>query len=162
MKFNDAIIGFVVALFGAIVIAQAWTFPKAQHIPYGPGFLPTLLGIGLIACGALLVVGGLVHRRDQPLLKLGEWANSPQHATGFLLVLASLGFYVLFADDIGHFACSILILFALIAHLSRRPLYALGVSIVASLAIQMFFVEILLVPLPWGVLEPYSGWFTWR
>jgi putative tricarboxylic transport membrane protein len=162
MKFNDAIIGIVVALFGAAVISQTWTFPKAQHIPYGPGFLPTLLGVGLVICGSLLVIGGLIHRRDQPLLKLGEWANSPRHAFGFFLVLAGLGFYVLFADDIGHLACSVLILFALIAHLSRRPWYALLIAIVASFVIQMFFVEILLVPLPWGVLEPYSGWFIWR
>ncbi|MBM3532473.1 MAG: tripartite tricarboxylate transporter TctB family protein [Alphaproteobacteria bacterium] len=162
MKFNDAIIGIVVALFGAAVISQAWYFPKAQHIPYGPGFLPTLLGIGLVICGGLLVIGGLTHRREQPVLALGAWASSPRHAFGFLLVLAGLGFYVLFADDIGHFACSVIILFALIAHLSRRPLYALAIAIVASVAIQMFFVEILLVPLPWGVLEPYSGWFNWR
>ena len=68
MKFNDAIIGLVVALFGAVVISQAWYFPKAQHIPYGPGFLPTILGIGLILCGALLVIGGIAQRREQALL----------------------------------------------------------------------------------------------
>jgi putative tricarboxylic transport membrane protein len=162
MKFNDAIIGLVVALFGAIVVAQAWTFPKAQHIPYGPGFLPTILGIGLVIAGGLLIIGGIAARRTQPLLALGEWSRSPRHVFGFLLILACLAFYVLFADDIGHFAASVLILTALIWHLSRRPLYALGVAVVASLVIQMFFVEVLLVPLPWGVLEPYSGWFTWR
>ena len=152
----------VLLLFGAAVVAQAWTFPKATHIPYGPGFLPSILGIGLIICGVLLVIGGLVHRREQALLTLGAWSRSPRHVFGFLLVLAGLGFYVLFANDVGHFASSVIILTALIAHLSRRPLYALGVAIVASFAIQMFFVEVLLVPLPWGVLEPYSGWFTWR
>ena len=162
MKFNDAIIGLVVALFGAVVISQAWYFPKAQHIPYGPGFLPTILGIGLILCGALLVIGGIAQRREQALLALGAWSRSPRHVAGFLLVLASLGFYVLLADDIGHFACSVIILFALIGHLSGHWWRALGISIVASFVIQMFFVEVLLVPLPWGVLEPYSGWFTWR
>ncbi len=162
MKFNDAIIGLVVALFGAIVVSQAWYFPKATHIPYGPGFLPSILGIGLIICGLVLVVGGIANRREQALLALGDWSRSPRHVFGFLLVLASLGFYVLLADDIGHFACSVIVLFALITHLSRRPLYAFGVALVASVAIQMFFVEILLVPLPWGVFEPYAGWFTWR
>lgn len=162
MKFNDAIVGLVVVLFGALVISQAWYFPKAQHIPYGPGFLPTLLGIGLIVCGSVLTIGRLVARDRQPLLMLGEWSRSPHHVVGFLLVLASLGFYVLFADDIGHFACSALILLVLIGHLSGHWRRALGFSIIASIAIQLFFVEILLVPLPWGVFEPYSGWFTWR
>ncbi len=120
MKFNDAIVGLVVALFGALVISQAWYFPKAQHIPYGPGFLPTLLGIGLIICGSVLTIGRLVARDRQPLLALGEWSRSPRHVVGFLLVLASLGFYVLFADDIGHFVCSVLILLVLIGHLSGR------------------------------------------
>ena len=162
MKFNDAIVGLVVALCGALVISQAWYFPKAQHIPYGPGFLPTILGTGLIICGTLLVVGGIAQRREQPLLQLGEWSRSPHHIVGFLLVLASLGFYVLLADDIGHFACSVLILLVLIGHLSGHWRRALGISVVASAAIQMFFVEVLLVPLPWGVFEPYAGWFTWR
>jgi putative tricarboxylic transport membrane protein len=162
MKFNDAIVGIFVALFGATVIALSWSFPKAQHIPYGPGFLPTILGVALIICGGVLTVGGIVGRREQPLLALGEWSRSPHHVIGFLLVLASLGFYVLFADDIGHFACSVLILLVLIGHLSGHWWRALGISIIASAVIQMFFVEILLVPLPWGVFEPYAGWFTWR
>jgi putative tricarboxylic transport membrane protein len=162
MKFNDAIVGLVVAMLGAAVIAVACSFPRAQHIPYGPGFLPTILGVGLIICGALLVATGIAARRTQPMVTLGEWSRSPRHIFGFLLILAGLGFYALFADDIGHLACSIIILWALIAHLTRHPWRALGISLIASIAIQLFFVQVLLVPLPWGVLEPYSGWFSWR
>lgn len=162
MKFNDAIVGLVVALLGAAVVSQAWYFPKATHIPYGPGFMPTILGVGLAACGALLIVRGIAERKIQPLMQLGEWSRSAHHIFGFALVLASLGFYALFADDIGHFACSVLILFVLIGHLHGRWLRALGIAIVASIGIQFFFVDLLLVPLPWGVLEPYSGWFVWR
>ncbi|MBM3547662.1 MAG: tripartite tricarboxylate transporter TctB family protein [Alphaproteobacteria bacterium] len=162
MKFNDAIVGLVVALLGAAVIAQAGYFPKARHIPYGPGFLPTILGVGLAICGVLLIVRGISERRTQPLLKLGEWSRSPRHVFGFALVLVCLAFYALFADDIGHFACSVLILLVLIGHLTGRWLRALWISILASIAIQFFFVDLLLVPLPWGVLEPYSGWFVWR
>jgi putative tricarboxylic transport membrane protein len=162
MKFNDAIIGIVVALFGAAVVSQSWYFPRAQHIPYGPGFLPTLLGFGLIACGLVLIVGRLAAGNREALLALGDWARSRRHVTGFVLVLASLGFYVVLADDIGHFASSVVILFVLVGHLSRRPLYAFVVAVLASVAIQMFFVQVLLVPLPWGVLEPYAGWLTWR
>jgi putative tricarboxylic transport membrane protein len=162
MKFNDAIVGIVIALFGALIIAQASTFPKAQHIPYGPGFLPTILGVGLVACGIVLIATGIASRRTQPLIALGEWSRSPQHIFGFVLILASLAFYALFADDIGHFASSVLILWALIAHLTRHPWRALLISVIASIAIQFFFVDLLLVPLPWGILEPYSGWFAWR
>lgn len=162
MKFNDAIIGFVVALLGAAIFAQAFYFPKAAHIPYGPGFLPSILGVGLMVCGLILIGAGIANRRDQPVLALGDWARSVRHVFGFILILASLGFYALFADDIGHFACSILILFALIAYLGRKPLQALAISVVATIVIQIFFVDVLLVPLPWGVLEPYSGLFTWR
>ncbi len=162
MKFNDAIVGIVVALLGAMVVSQAWYFPRAQHIPYGPGFLPSILGIGLVLCGAILVATGIASRRTQPLMELGEWSRSPRHIFGFVLILASLGFYALFADDIGHFACSVIILWALIAHLTRHPWRALAISLIASIVIQLFFVDVLLVPLPWGILEPYSGWFAWR
>ena len=162
MKFNDAIVGIVVAFLGAAIVSQAWYFPTAPHIPYGPGFLPTILGIGLAACGASLIVTGIASRQTQPVLQLGEWSRSARHIFGFVLILACLGFYALFADDIGHFACSVIILWALIAHLTRRPWRALAISFIASIAIQYFFVEGLLVPLPWGILEPYSGWFTGR
>jgi putative tricarboxylic transport membrane protein len=162
MKFNDAITGIVVALLGAAIVSQAWYFPTAQHIPYGPGFLPTVLGSALVLCGGVLIAGGIAARHTQPMIQLGAWTRSPQHLFGFALILASLGFYALLADDIGHFACSVIILFVLVLFLSRRPLRALAVAIFASLAIQLFFVDILLVPLPWGILEPYSGWFRWR
>lgn len=162
MKFNDAIVGLVVALLGGVVVSYAWYFPKARHIPYGPGFLPTILGIGLALCGLVLIIRGIADRKNQPLLQLGEWSRIPHHVIGFALILASLGFYALFADDLGHFACSVLILWVLIGHLHGRWLQALGISFVASIAIQFFFVDLLLVPLPWGVLEPYSGWFVWK
>lgn len=162
MKFNDAIIGIVVALLGAAIVSQAWYFPRAQHIPYGPGFLPTLLGFGMLLCGGVLIAGGIAARHTQPMAQFGEWVRSPRHVFGFALILASLGFYALLADDIGHLACSVIILFALIYYLSGRLLRAAIVSIVASIAIQLFFVDVLLVPLPWGILEPYSGWFQWK
>lgn len=162
MKFNDAITGIVVALLGAAIVSQAWYFPTAQHIPYGPGFLPTVLGTGLVLCGAVLIAGGIAARHTQGMAQFGAWVRSPRHVIGFALILASLGFYALFADDIGHLACSIIILFTLVYFLSRSLLRAMVVAIVASLGIQLFFVQILLVPLPWGILEPYSGWFQWR
>jgi putative tricarboxylic transport membrane protein len=162
MKFNDAIIGIVIALFGALIIAEARHFPKAQHIQYGPGFLPTILGTGLALCGAILIARGFAARRTQPLLALGEWSRSPRHIFGFVLILACLAFYALFANDLGHFASSVLILWALIAHLTRTPARALAIAVLASIVIQLFFVEVLLVPLPWGILEPYSGWLVWR
>jgi putative tricarboxylic transport membrane protein len=71
---------------------------------------------------------------------------------GFILLVEPLGFLVTGAA----------LLFLLVLLLWRRPVAAAVVAIVGTVATQQSFAELLLVPLPWGLLEPWSAVLTWR
>ena len=63
---------------------------------------------------------------------------------------------------LGYLPTAAVLLFALVWQLWRRPWAALAVAAVGSVLTHQFFVAVLSVPLPWGVLEPWSGALTWR
>ena len=45
---------------------------------------------------------------------------------------------------------------------SRALLTSLVVSLITILVAKLAFQDLLLVPLPWGLLEPYAGVLRWR
>jgi putative tricarboxylic transport membrane protein len=162
VRFNDALLGAFVALFGCGVLYLASRFPELQHFRYGPGFFPSLLALGMIGSGAILVLHGARTWRAEPAVVFGDWARSGRHAASVLLVIGGVAFYVLTADRLGYLPTAAILLFALVWQLWRRPWAALAVAVVGSVLTHQFFVGVLSVPLPWGVLEPWSGALTWR
>jgi putative tricarboxylic transport membrane protein len=162
MKLNDALLGAFVLLFGCAVLYVAQGLPELQHFRYGPGFFPSLLAVGMIGSGAILVLQGARTWRAEAPVELGAWARSGRHALSVLLVIGGVAFYVLAADRLGYLPTAALLLFALVWQLWRRPWAALAVAVAGSVLTHQFFVEVLSVPLPWGVLEPWSGALTWR
>ena len=154
MKVNDALLGAFVVLFGCGVLYVARGFPELQHFRYGPGFFPSLLALGMIGSGAVLVVQGARgwHAAAGAPVELGAWARSGRHVASVLLVIGGVAFYVLAADRLGYLPTAAILLFALVWQLWRRPWAAVAVALVGSVLTHQFFVEVLSVPLPWGVL----------
>ena len=159
MRVNDAISGAVLVIFAAAEIAYTRTFPSLHGQSYGPDLFPSLIGIGLAICGVLLIIRGLLARRDPATANGRKWidtsniANSKHAKINALLIIVFLFLYIFFSDVIGFIPLS----FCTIAFL----LYRLGSSIVASViiavaataVIQLLFAKILLVPLPAGLLQ---------
>jgi len=157
MRLNDAVFGVILLLFSAAMIAYARTFPEMPGQDYGPALFPTLIGVGLGACGLVLVVSGIGARRaGGALIGFGDWLASPRHRANLVLVLACMVFYILASDWLGFIPCSLLILSLLTWRLGARPAMALAVAVVATLAIHTAFYEFLRVPLPWGLLLPVA------
>jgi putative tricarboxylic transport membrane protein len=159
LKFNDAVIGIFFVLFGGVLFYVTRDFPPMPGQAYGPDLFPRIIGAGMIFAGALLTAKGLRERREgaawaAPL----EWTRHPRAISNFVLVVAVLVFYVLFSERLGFLVTGFLCLFALLAWL--RGLNAWASSAVIALAsvvvIQIFFGNLLRVPLPWGVLQAYA------
>ena len=153
MRLNDAVIGLVLLLFAAAMTAYTTTFPEMPGQNYGPALFPVIIGAGLAACGLLLVIKGLRDRATVPWLRWGAWIAVPRQRITVALVPVALLFYILTADVLGFIPCAILILVVLTLRLGASRLAAGVTALLATLLIHGFFTKVLLVPLPWGLLE---------
>ncbi|MCO5073661.1 MAG: tripartite tricarboxylate transporter TctB family protein [Rhizobiaceae bacterium] len=163
MKVSDLIMGPVIVGIGIIALVAATMQPKPFFgTGYGGGFFPSVIGYALVVAGLLLTLNGWRERAIQPLLVIGNWARSPRHIANAAVVLASLGFYIFFSTYLGFIIASFLVVFANLLQFTRAPGRSLVVAVLTILVVKVSFQDLLLVPLPWGLLEPYAGALSWR
>ena len=183
MRFNDAITGAVLVVFAMAEIAYTRTFPSLHGQSYGPNLFPALIGVALAACGLVLIVRGLLARREGtiPEANVPE-ANAPEtngketasnamnnstlkwidsgnvtaskHArTNALLVIFFLLAYIFLSDWLGFIPLSLITVAVLLYRLGSSILIACSVAIITTAVIQVLFAKVLLVPLPAGLLQ---------
>lgn len=153
MRFNDALIGLVLILGGIAVALHARGFPDMPGQDFGPSLLPTLIGLGLAACGAALIVGGLRRKAAGGWIELGDWTASGQHVIDVLLVIGSLVVVILLWNSVGFIILSTALMGGLTARFrSGRIVSSFVVALAATLVIDWGFRHLLLVPLPLGPL----------
>jgi putative tricarboxylic transport membrane protein len=153
MKFNDLVAGLVLILAAGAMIAYTTTFPAFPGQRYGPSLFPRILGVLIIACGLVLVWRGVAARRAGAMLvEIAAWVRQPRQAGAFVLVLASILFYILLAERIGFVPVATVFLLSLLLWLGVTAWKAGLIAVVATLTIYWFFAYQLRVPLPRGLL----------
>jgi putative tricarboxylic transport membrane protein len=154
VKISDSVVGvFLIALAIAILI-HIQSYPLIPGQNYGPALFPGVIAVGLLVCGALLLLRGI--RARAPWFELLDWMRNPVMLTNFIAVCLVLAFYVVAADPLGFLPTAALCLLALFLKLKVRVLPAIGIAIVATFVIHFLFYKLLRVPLPWGVLERFA------
>lgn len=156
MKFSDAAIGLFLVCFALAMIAYATTFPLSQGSAFGAGTFPFAIGGLMVCAGLILVVQGARAGTVRPFVVVDPWMRQLRPVANVALVLGLPLLYVLASDRIGFLPLAALTLFALTWQLTGRLGPALLSGAVVPLAIHTFFVKILLVPLPWGLLAPVA------
>jgi putative tricarboxylic transport membrane protein len=78
----------------------------------------------------------------------------PGHVVNFFLIFLALIAYIVFTDSVGFIPVSFLILTVLMMRFGCRWVTAAGIGLAATLLIHTVFYKLLLVPLPWGILQP--------
>lgn len=166
MRFNDAVMGaflLVLSVLLMVHVSIGWSwlvatdfsgFPRALPGKPGPALFPFTLGILLFVSAATMIYNGL--RQHRPALEVLAWLRRPASVLNALGVVVAVLVYVLFAEAIGFLPLAAAMLFLLMKQLQVRTTTALLVSVACALVIHTFFVKLLLVPLPWGVLEPIA------
>lgn len=155
MRVNDAVIGAVLVVFALAMIWHTRTFPAMPGQDYGPALFPVLIGIGFIACGIILIVSGLRRLRTEPLFTGGDWLRSRRHVLDFAAVIGGLLAYILVSDWLGFVPTAFLILFGwLVLFRQGRPVSSGVIALAVTLVVNYAFSQLLLVPLPLGLLEP--------
>lgn len=161
MRFNDAITGAVLVVFALAEIAYTRTFPSLHGQSYGPDLFPRLIGLGLFACGCILILRGLRARRvnSQPSPDaVASWFDSSnivdsKHAKiNVALTIFFLLVYIFLSDWIGFIPLSLIINSTLLYRLGSSLVMAVVIAILTTIVIQILFAKVLLVPLPAGWL----------
>ncbi|MEO7336878.1 MAG: tripartite tricarboxylate transporter TctB family protein [Caldimonas sp.] len=160
MKFNDALWGALLVLFGGTLFVHVQGFPSIPGQQVGPGLFPGTLGVGLVLCGLLLVARGLKQRAtrtgDTAWMRLPEWAHRSHQRLGFGVLVAVNVMYLLVVDRLGFVITGVIYLAALMAVLRVPRARILPLALMLTLVIHFAFYKLLRVPLPWGLLQPIA------
>jgi putative tricarboxylic transport membrane protein len=156
MRVNDAVFGVLLIVFAVAEIAYTRTFPSLHGQAYGPDLFPIMIGVGFLITGAILTIQGLAQRAGQPLLEAGLWADDRRNVVSFALVLLSLLFYIAASDWLGFIPTAFIIMLVLLRSFGSGLITAAVIAALTTLGIQALFARVLLVPLPWGLLQPVA------
>jgi len=156
MRLNDAVFGILLIVFAIAEIAYTRTFPSLHGQAYGPDLFPIIIGVGFLITGAILTVQGLAQRASQPLLDVGPWADGRRNVVSFALVLLALLFYIVASDWLGFVLTAFIIMVVLLKSFGSGLITAVVVAALTTLGVQALFARVLLVPLPWGLLQPVA------
>jgi putative tricarboxylic transport membrane protein len=74
----------------------------------------------------------------------------------FALVLLSLLFYIAASDWLGFIPTAFIIMLVLLRSFGSGLITAVVIAALTTLGIQALFARVLLVPLPWGLLQPVA------
>ncbi|MDO8376895.1 MAG: tripartite tricarboxylate transporter TctB family protein [Aquabacterium sp.] len=152
MRAIDLRVGVALALLAAAVLWSAQAFPVVPGQQLGAGFLPKLVGTGLLLCGLGLVVRSLrgVAYDDPVAASSSSWRD----IASALLILATIAAYIALADRLGFLLIAPLCLLAVFRVLRVGWGPAIGFALGGTLLVHLAFYKLLRVPLPWGVLSP--------
>lgn len=152
MKAVDLRVGIALAMLAAAVLWSAQAFPVVPGQQLGAGFLPKLVGAGLLLCGLGLVARSLRGKAYDDLVAAPS--SSWRDIASALLILASIAVYIALADKLGFLLVAPLCLLAVFRVLQVGWGPAIGFALGGTLLVHLAFYKLLRVPLPWGVLRP--------
>jgi len=146
----DRALGLALALLSVAVLWSARSFPTVPGQKLGAGFLPLLVGAGLLLCGLVLVFRRATLPHDEAAGPAAD--ETYRSAFVFIGVIAA---YVGLADGLGFLLVAPVMLVILLRTLEVgwRPSVAWAIG--GTLVVHFAFYKLLRVPLPWGLLRPF-------
>ncbi len=155
MRVSDATLGGGLVIFAIALAGYSQTFPDIPGQSYGAALFPTLVALGFAGCGVTLIVQGA--GRGEPLLVRADWAREPRAMLAVSGTVLGMAAYIVLAPEIGFVPTMVALLMILFALTRVRWWVALPLALVATLAIEKVFADLLLVPLPLGLM-PRLPW----
>jgi putative tricarboxylic transport membrane protein len=148
----DRWLGLALALLGMAVFWSSRDFPAVPGQKVGAGFLPGLVGIGLLLCAVGLLLRSRRAPATAPEVQEAEQEGERYGAAAVIVAVALA--YIFLADWLGFLILApvglLAVFLALGVRLQPALLWALGGTVV----VHVGFYKLLRVPLPWGLLPP--------
>jgi putative tricarboxylic transport membrane protein len=143
-------LGIAVAALGAVWLHGAWSLPQtATYAAIGPGLFVTIVALGLVLVGALLVVAVARRERFEPQdAEDADATREPSRRAFWLTVLGGV-LPVFLVRPLG-FPVVAAVTFALVARAfgSRRLAFDLALGLGLGIACWLLFSRFLGLPLP--------------
>jgi putative tricarboxylic transport membrane protein len=156
LKIHDLILGALLLLFAVFLFGYAQSLPPMPGQRYGAAVFPNLVSLGLALFSVLLMVRGWRARvPGERWIAVTEWARDPYTRGNFILAALAIVVYVIFDDIVGFVPLGIAILMTLFIRQSVPWKRSAAIAVVATVAIQYLFGNLLRVPLPRGLLTDY-------
>jgi putative tricarboxylic transport membrane protein len=161
MRIPDLVIAAVLGALSISIILTASSFPRLAGLSVGPGLFPIVLAGALMLCSALLALEAFA---GKPALKpSGEGEVEPVEAhpaarRRFFAVIVACAIFAGLGQTLGFVIVGILALALLMLAFGVSSPRALTISIIAVVLLDLFFVHVMRIPLPLGVLAPLGGW----
>lgn len=152
MQRTDRWAGLALAGLGLAVMWTARAFPNVPGQKLGAGFLPMLVGAGLLLCAVALVIRSL---RAAAYAGLGAEEQRREHFGSSLVIIGAVVGYIVLADRVGFLIVAPLCLIAGFLALRVKLSHALLWALAGTIVVHVAFYKLLRVPLPWGVLRPF-------
>ena len=150
---TDRIVAIFFAILGAYVVVESHArLPYQAEYGPGPGFLPILLGIGMIFASASLLFQTFIgpsHEKKSDMATADTFRGTARVGSAFLLFAAS----VLLFENAGFFISFGLLVFSLtyFVERGRLPLKTIvGIALLMPIAFISVFKLLLNVALPGG------------
>ena len=140
----------MLALLGTAVLWSSRAFPAVPGQKVGAGFLPGIVGAGILVCALLLVWRST---RTAAYADAGQSPQNERYVPAAVVVAACLG-YILLAERLGFLIVAPLCLMAVFMVFRARLLPSLIWAVAGTLIVHVTFYKLLRVPLPWGFLRP--------
>ncbi|MGP1397628.1 MAG: tripartite tricarboxylate transporter TctB family protein [Inquilinaceae bacterium] len=157
MKLGDTSLGLLLVVAGLAIFVQARTFPALGGMTVGPDLFPSIAAVGLMGCGVVIAVQGMIRgRAGRP----PAVAEGPRIGRGGLIRLlavpAAILFFGLALNPLGFHITAAVALFGLLVAFGIRILPSVAVAVPVTIVIHGVFYSLLRVPLPWGLLTPFA------
>ena len=152
MRRTDRWAGLALALLGIAVMLSARAFPNVPGQKLGAGFLPMLVGAGLLLCAVALVLRSL---RAAAYAGQGADEERREHFGSSLVIIGAVVGYIVLAERVGFLIVAPLCLVATFLALRVKLSHALLWALAGTVVVHVAFYKLLRVPLPWGVLRPF-------
>lgn len=149
MKTSDIIVGIFLVLLGFHVYHVSSKFEVMKKVTFGgPEFFPRFVTAFLMICSVLLIVNAFRGKALNKRIKV----TSQDVFWIFCVFLLTVGF-VISINFLGFLTSTLIyLLIFLIILKERRPLLIVATSLLAPLVIFLFFVKLMGIPLPEGLL----------
>lgn len=153
MKKDEAIVGVIIFLFGAITTFFSLKMPIGTFRMAGTGLFPLCLGILLMILSAAFISQKFIQHRKREATKEtpSKEASGSTLQMGFFL--AAMVFAALFFDLLGYPLTAFLLMVALLRSLGmKRWGFNLLLSLITAGVSYFLFVQWLKIPMPKGWL----------
>ncbi|MFV0360706.1 tripartite tricarboxylate transporter TctB family protein [Tropicimonas sp.] len=150
MRIDDRLVGLFFAALGVATILAARRLSAVPGAVYGPGLMPTLIGLGMAGFGLRIAWAGFAASEHAPLIDVSAWTGRTRGILCAFWTIAGVAASVPLLDKLGLPLFGLLFCLPLIWLARARTAVALPSVLATVLIAQYIFGGVLHVPLPAG------------